>query len=67
MPSPEDTGSSGPDSENHRLDDPFEDYLLAKSKTGGTGNYCRNAARVIQNWIDFTDQHRDVQTFDGLD
>ena len=67
MPSPEDTGSSGPHSENHHLDDPLEDYLLAKSKTGGTGNYRRNAERVVHDWIDFTDQHRDVQTFDGLD
>ena len=39
IPSPEDMGSFGPHSEHHCLDDPFEDYLLAKSKTGGTSNY----------------------------
>ena len=45
MSSPEDTGSSGLHSENYYLDDRLEDYLLAKSKTGGTGNYRRNAER----------------------
>lgn len=67
MPSPEDAGSAGSASENHRLNDPLEDYLLAKSKAGGTGNYRRNAERVIHDWIDFTAQYRDVQTFEELD
>ena len=66
MPSPEDTGSSEPQ-RRITANDPLEDYLLAKSKTGGTGNYRRNAERVIHDWIDFTDQYRDVQTFNGLD
>lgn len=50
-----------------RLDDPLDDYLLAKSKAGGTGNYRRNAERVLRDWIDWTHEERSTYTFGGLD
>lgn len=50
----------------NRLDAPLKDFLLAKSKAGGTGNYRRNAERVVRSWIEFTDRRRGVRTFDEL-
>lgn len=50
-----------------RLEAPLDDYLLAKSKAGGTGNYRRNAERVIREWIAWTQDERSTYTFGGLD
>ena len=49
-----------------RLDDPLDDYLLAKSKANQTGNYRRNAERVLTEFLDWTEE-RGVETFDALD
>lgn len=49
------------------LDEPLSDYLLAKSKRGGSGNYRRNAERVIREWLAWTQDTRDVETFADLD
>ena len=66
MAKPENSGSTVQGEDTYRLTDPLEDYLLAKSKTDGTGNYRRNAERVVKNWIKLTSERRDVQTFREL-
>jgi hypothetical protein len=40
--------------------------LLAKSKTNKTGNYRRNAERVLGEFLDWADE-QDTETFDTLD
>lgn len=50
-----------------RLDDPLDDYLIDKSKAGGSGNYRRNAERVVREWISWTHDERSTYTFGGLD
>lgn len=62
----EDTDFTPEDQDHYRLIDPLEDYLLAKSKANGSGNYRRNAERVIQNWLEFTAERRDTNTFEAL-
>lgn len=59
--------SSDQDPEGHRLASALDDYLLVKSKKNGTGNYRRNAERVINEWIDWTKENRTVYTFESLD
>jgi len=49
------------------LDGPLDDYLTDKSKTNNTGNYRRNAARVVNEWITWTNDNRDTYTFAALD
>lgn len=50
-----------------RLDGPLDDYLLAKSKPDNSGNYRRNAERVIRDWVDWTHDELSSYTFGGLD
>jgi integrase len=66
MPSPQNNPSPGANPGETRLDSALDDYLLAKSKANETGNYRRNAERVLDEFLDWTEQ-RDIETFDALD
>jgi integrase len=66
MPSTQNSSSSGEGHGETRLDSALDDYLLAKSKANETGNYRRNAERVLTEFLDWA-QERDVETFEGLD
>lgn len=52
---------------NQPLDAPFDDYLTDKSKKNNTGNYRRNAERVLNEWIEWTNDERSTYTFAALD
>jgi integrase len=66
MPSPQNDPSDGANSRGTRLDSALDDYLLAKSKANETGNYRRNAERVLTEFLDWAEE-RGVETFDALD
>ena len=66
MPSTQNPPSSGENPGQTRLDSALDDYLLAKSKANETGNYRRNAERVLNEFLDWAKQ-RDVETFGALD
>jgi integrase len=55
------TSSSSPS-----LQDGLTQFLKAKSKGNDSGNYRRNANRVISSWIDWLEQ-RDIENFEQLD
>ena len=52
--------------EETRLDSALDDYLLAKSKANQTGNYRRNANRVLTEFLNWADE-QGVETFEALD
>ncbi|WP_128478981.1 tyrosine-type recombinase/integrase [Halorussus pelagicus] len=53
---------------NHdALDEPLDDYLIDKSKGNDSGNYRRNAKRVLERWKDWTSDERSTYTFTALD
>jgi site-specific recombinase XerD len=66
MPSPQNTPSPGANPGETRLDSALDDYLLAKSKANETGNYRRNAERVLDEFLDWAEA-QGVETFDALD
>jgi integrase len=66
MPTPQNNPSPGSNPGETRLDSALDDYLLAKSKANETGNYRRNAERVLDEFLDWAEQ-RGVETFDALD
>jgi integrase len=66
MPSTQNGPSDGANSRGTRLDSALDDYLLAKSKANETGNYRRNAERVLTEFLDWAEE-RGVETFDALD
>ena len=66
MFSPENTSSQSENSDETRIDQPLDEYLLARSKANGTGNYRRNAERVLETFFDWADQ-QDIETFAELD
>jgi site-specific recombinase XerD len=66
MPSPQNNPSDGTGLRGARLDSALDDYLLAKSKANETGNYRRNAERVLTEFLDWAEEHG-VETFDALD
>jgi integrase len=65
MPDPQPLGSSTASS-SPSLHDGLTQFLTAKSKGDKSGNYRRNANRVISSWIDWLDQ-RDIDRFEQLD
>jgi integrase len=66
MPAPQNNSSDGTDPGETRLDSALDDYLLAKSKTNETGNYRRNAERVLGEFLDWANE-QGVETFNALD
>jgi integrase len=66
MPSTQNDPSDGTGPRGTRLDSALGDYLLAKSKANETGNYRRNAERVLTEFLDWAEEH-DIETFDALD
>ena len=66
MPSTQNNPSPGANPGETRLDSALDDYLLAKSKANETGNYRRNAERVLSEFLDWADE-QDIETFDALD
>jgi integrase len=65
MPKPQPPGSSTASS-TPSLHDGLTQFLTAKSKGDTSGNYRRNANRVISSWIDWLEQ-RDIGRFEQLD
>ena len=57
---------SGGEMQSRRLADALDDYLLAKSKAGQSGNYRRNAERVLEEWIDWLASEQSTYTFGGV-
>ncbi|MFC4553574.1 MULTISPECIES: tyrosine-type recombinase/integrase [Halorussus] len=55
-----------PSKQSQSLDSPLDDYLIDKSKDNGTGNYRRNAERVLREWLSWTEEERRTYTFAGL-
>jgi integrase len=66
MPSPQNNPSPEANHGETHLDSALDDYLLAKSKTNETGNYRRNAERVLGEFLDWA-EGRDIETFEALD
>jgi integrase len=66
MPSTQNDPSDSTNPRKTRLDSALDDYLLAKSKANETGNYRRNAERVLTEFLDWAEE-RGVETFDALD
>lgn len=64
MPSTQNNLSHEANPGETRLDSAL-DYLLAKSKTNETGNYRRNADRVLNEFLDWAEK-QDIETFDAL-
>ena len=60
------TQGSTTSSTSPSLQEGLTQFLKAKSKGDESGNYRRNAKRVITRWIDWLEQ-RDVDTFEQLD
>jgi integrase len=56
-----------PSKQSQRLDGPLDDYLTDKSKRNDSGNYRRNAERVLQNWLSWAKDDRSTYTFSALD
>lgn len=65
MPHPRDQGSNAADGPP-TLQEGLAQFLEAKSKGDGSGNYRRNADRVIGGWIDWLSR-RQIESFDQLD
>jgi integrase len=65
MPDPESQGSTT-SSSSPSLQDGLTQFLKAKAKGDESGNYRRNAKRVITRWIDWLEQ-RDITNFEQLD
>ena len=65
MPDPQTQGSTTPSS-SPSLQEGLAQFLTAKSKGDESGNYRRNAKRVITRWIDWLNQ-RDIDNFEQLD
>jgi integrase len=66
MPTPQNNPSPGSNPGETRLDSALDDYLLAKSKANESGNYRRNAERVLSEFLDWADE-QNIKTFDALD
>ncbi|WP_276302642.1 tyrosine-type recombinase/integrase [Halorussus lipolyticus] len=49
------------------LDAPLADFLTDKSKGNDSGNYRRNAERVVREWISWTLEERGPDSFAALD
>ncbi|WP_135823735.1 tyrosine-type recombinase/integrase [Halorussus ruber] len=49
------------------LDAPLSDFLTDKSKRNDSGNYRRNAERVVREWVAWTNDERSTYTFAALD
>ena len=65
MPDPQPQGpptTAGPPT----LQEGLTQFLKAKAKGDNSGNYRRNAKRVITQWIDWLNQ-RDIESFEQLD
>jgi integrase len=62
-PQPQDSTAS---SRFPSLQEGLTQFLTAKSKGDESGNYRRNARRVITRWIDWLEQ-RDIENFEQLD
>lgn len=65
MPNPNPQGSTAT-SASPLLHDGLTQFLKAKAKGDDSGNYRRNAKRVITRWIDWLDQ-RNIERFEQLD
>ncbi|ADJ16500.1 tyrosine-type recombinase/integrase [Halalkalicoccus jeotgali] len=65
MPDPQPQGSTTTTG-TPTLYDGLTQFLEAKAKGDDSGNYRRNAKRVITRWIDWLDQ-RDIERFEQLD
>ncbi|MFC7009788.1 phage integrase SAM-like domain-containing protein [Halalkalicoccus salilacus] len=65
MPDPQNQGSSTT-SGSPSLQEGLTQFLKAKAKGDDSGNYRRNAKRVITRWIDWLAQ-RDIDDFEQLD
>ena len=65
MPDPQTQGSTT-SSSSPSLHNGLSQFLKAKSKGDESGNYRRNAIRVISSWIDWLDQ-RDIENIEQLD
>jgi integrase len=66
MPTPQNNPSPDANHRETRLDSALDDYLLAKSKANETGNYRRNAERVLNEFLDWAEE-QGIETFDALD
>jgi hypothetical protein len=62
MPSTQNNPSPGENPRDTRLDSALDDYLLAKSKANETGNYRRNAKRVLTEFIDWAKNKGSIST-----
>ena len=65
MPSTQNNPSPNENPGETRLDSALDDYLLAKSKANETGNYRRNAERVLNEFLNWAEA-QDIETFDAL-
>jgi integrase len=65
MPTPQNNPSPTGNPGETRLDSALDDYLLAKSKANETGNYRRNAERVLNEFLGWAEQ-QGIETFDAL-
>jgi len=53
--------------ENKRIEDALDAFVRSKQKGTDSGNYQRNARRVIEEWLTWLSSHEDsVETFDQL-
>ena len=66
MPSTQNNLSPGENPRETRLDSALDDYLLAKSKANESGNYRRNAERVLNEFLNWAEA-QGVETFGTLD
>ena len=66
MPDPQNHQGSTTSSIPPSLQEGLTQFLTAKSKGDDSGNYRRNAKRVITRWIDWLAQ-RDIESFEQLD
>ncbi len=55
-----------PSKTDRRLNAPLPDYLTDKSKGNDSGNYRRNAERVVGDWLSWTNDERSTYTFAAL-
>ena len=65
MPNPKTQGSTA-SSSSPSLQEGLTQFLKTKSKGDESGNYRRNAKRVITRWIDWLDQ-QGIDHFEQLD
>ena len=66
MPSLQNNPSPDSNPGETHLDSALDDYLLAKSKTNETGNYRRNAERVLGEFLNWAEQ-QGIETVEALD